>query len=222
MKRVFITGTDTDAGKTFVCGLLLKGFQQLGHSAYALKPIASGCDEQGRNADIEHLLASATLPVTESDINWHKFRPAIAPHLAAKQLGVELSGAAFQQFVEHAERPNAQWQLIEGAGGWLLPLSQQELLADTVIEARWPVVLVVGVKLGCLNHALLTVRELRRANVPLVGFIANILGDMPALQDNVSELHRLLEVPCLGVVPFEPTDLEQRGLMLAQQLCSFI
>lgn len=218
MKRLFITGTDTDAGKTFVAALLVQGLQQQGRSAYALKPIASGCDSQGRNADIEQLLAASTLPLQGSDINWLKFEPAIAPHLAAAQRGLALTGADFRAFVESAARPVAHWQLIEGAGGWLLPLSHTELLADTVAAAGWPVLLVVGVKLGCLNHALLTLRELQRQQVPVVGYVANILGEMPALAENLAELQRLLAVPCVGVVPFCPPQPLEIAEQLAKRL----
>lgn len=218
MNRLFITGTDTDAGKTFVAALLVQGLQHQGHSAYALKPLASGCDSQGRNADVEHLLAASSIPLQESDINWLKFEPAIAPHLAAAQLGKTLTGTEFRAFVESESRPVAQWQLIEGAGGWLLPLSNTELLADTVCTAGWPVLLVVGVKLGCINHALLTLRELQRQQVPVVGYVANILGEMPALVENLTELQRLLAVPCVGVIPFCPPQPAQIGEQLARRL----
>lgn len=218
MKRIFVTGTDTDAGKTFVCGLLIKGLQQCGQTAYALKPIASGCDADGNNADIEHLLAASTMPLTPADINLHKFQPAIAPHLAAAKAGLLLAGTKIRQFVEDSKRPAADWQFIEGAGGWLLPLSDTEFLADTVIDAGWPVVLVVGVKLGCLNHALLTLRELQRQQVAVVGFVANVLGDMSALEENLAELQRLLPIPCLGIVPFQPKSPELVGYQLAKRL----
>lgn len=216
MQRIFITGTDTDAGKTFICSALLAGFRHLGIRSYAVKPIASGCDEHGRNADIDTLLGNSSLG--EADINWHKFTPAIAPHLAAAQQGIALTGQGFVQFVQSEARPNADIQLIEGAGGWLLPLSGHELLSDAVIAAGWPVVLVVGVKLGCLNHALLTYRELARSGVPVLGFVANVLGPMPVLAENLSELQRLLPVPCLGVMPFQPTDFIGVSSHLSQQL----
>lgn len=216
MQRIFITGTDTDAGKTFVCAALLAGFRQLGITSYAVKPIASGCDEQGRNADLTALLQGSAL--TEADINLHKFTPAIAPHLAASQLGIELTGQAVVQFVQSAARPEADIQLIEGAGGWLLPLSEGELLSDAVIRAGWPVVLVVGVKLGCLNHALLTYRELARSGVPVLGFVANVLGPMPVLAENLAELQRLLPVPCLGVMPYQPADYLDLSRRLSHQL----
>lgn len=218
MKRLFITGTDTDAGKTFVSALLVQGLQLCGDTAYALKPIASGCDVNGDNADIKHLLAASQLPLVEPNINWCKFALPIAPHLAAQRQGITLLGSEFRQFVEDPRRPVADWQLIEGAGGWLLPLSDSELLADTVSAAGWPVLLVVGVKLGCLNHALLTIRELQRQQVPVVGYVANILVDMPALTENLAELQRLLKIPCLGVVPFQPQFPESVSLQLAKQL----
>lgn len=221
MQRIFVTATNTDAGKTFVSALLLQGFRTLGVTSYALKPLASGCDAMGNNADITALLQGSHL--TADDINLHRFTPAIAPHLAAAQCGISLKGDDIVAFVHSEQRLSAQVQLIEGAGGWLLPLSADELLSDVVLAAKWPVLLVVAVQLGCLNHALLTYRELARSGATIVGFVANVVGPMACQAENIAELQRLLPIPCLGVVPYEPaapvaTALAQSVLLRLEQL----
>lgn len=198
--RFFVTGTDTDAGKTYCSSALLRGLQLSGISCTALKPIASGVDPDGLNPDAKALAAVTGQHI--SAVNPLCFQLPTAPHLAAQALQQPLSLADIEQLLPHN---NSQLELIEGAGGWLLPLNADEYLADWVIRHHWPVVLVVGVKLGCLNHSLLTVRELRRAGVPIVGYIANILTpQMHYLAETLADLASRLQLPLLGTVPFSP------------------
>lgn len=220
---IFITGTDTDVGKTFVSRLLIEGLVRRFGQAVGLKPIASGADENQQFADLEQLIAASSQPLHYNDINLYRFTPAIAPHFAASAEGVMLKGHEIVDFCQHPQRPQAPIRLIEGAGGWLLPLSEHELLADTVLDQQWPIVLVVGVKLGCLNHALLTVREIQRSGGRLVGFIANILQpEQPMLEQNLADLQQRLQIPCLGIVPWLP-DAKIRvvtAAKLVDELCT--
>lgn len=200
----FVTGTDTDAGKTYCSTALLRGLLASGVRCAALKPIASGVDAAGHNTDASAL--AAVTGQTISAVNPICFNLPTAPHLAAQAQGQSLS---LQQLdlllVATAPNQDNALTLVEGAGGWLLPLNAQEYLADWVIAHQWPVVLVVGVKLGCLNHSLLTVRELRRAGVPLLGYIANVLDpDMHYLAETLQDLCGRLQLPCLATLPFAP------------------
>lgn len=202
MQRFFVTGTDTDAGKTYVSSALLRGFRLNGQRVSARKPVASGTDSLGQNADALALSAVTGEPLVQ--VNPLCFSLPAAPHLAARQQGQHLSVATLDQLLSAPAQP-ADCQLIEGAGGWLLPLNDTETMADWVIAKRWPVLLVVGVKLGCLNHSLLTVRELRRTGVPVLGYVANVLApDMHFLADNLQDLQQRLQLPCLAELPFAP------------------
>lgn len=225
--RFFVTGTDTDAGKTYCSAALLRGLRQSGVRCSALKPIASGVDGDGVNSDAKTLAAVTGQPV--SAVNPLCFTLPTAPHLAAQAQGERLSLAQLDALLLETDSDPAlsgpqlsELQLIEGAGGWLLPLNQQEYLADWVVQQRWPVVLVVGVKLGCLNHSLLTVRELRRAGVPLLGYIANILTpQLHFLAETLADLNQRLALPCLGTLPFAPQGPDdERCRQLAQTFLS--
>lgn len=212
--RFFVTGTDTDAGKTYCSSALLRGLHLSGVRCTALKPIASGVDADGVNSDAK-ALAAATGQLIDA-VNPLCFQLPTAPHLAAQALQQPLSLAAIEQLLPQSD---SQLELIEGAGGWLLPLNADEYLADWVVRHQWPVVMVVGVKLGCLNHSLLTVRELRRAGVPILGYIANILTpQMHFLAETLQDLARRLELPLLATMPFSPAGADDElCLQLAAQ-----
>lgn len=238
VQRFFVTGTDTDVGKTYCSTALLRGFRANGVVCAALKPIASGVDGNGQNPDAA-ALAGATGQTIDA-VNPLCFQLPTAPHLAAQALGTSLSLRGLDALLPQWESrcrddktpmtatitgtmttPMPSLELIEGAGGWLLPLNQHEYLADWVVAQRWPVLLVVGVKLGCLNHSLLTVRELRRAGVPILGYIANILTpEMHFLAETLEDLASRLAIPCLGVLPYAaagPTDPQCQALAMALQ-----
>lgn len=220
-QRFFITGTDTDAGKTYCSNAILRGLQLLGHRCSALKPVASGVDSDGKNADAKAL--AAVTGQSLSAVNPLCFSLPTAPHLAALAQGQTLG---LRQLDSLIPQSNSQFELIEGAGGWLLPLNADEYMADWVVQHQWPVVLVVGVKLGCLNHSLLTVRELRRAGVPVLGYIANILTpDMHYLAETLTDLSNRLQLPQLATLPFSPDGADdtlcmQLAVALKQQLAA--
>ncbi|KKO50455.1 dethiobiotin synthetase [Arsukibacterium sp. MJ3] len=219
VKRYFITATDTDAGKTFVSTLLLQGFATLGSVAVGVKPIAAGVDAQGLNSDALLLQRYSGIALPYKMINPICYQQPVAPHLAAILEQQPICETQLSQALHSWQQLPLQQLLIEGAGGWLLPISNQRYLADWVAEQQLPVILVVGMKLGCLNHAMLTVREIARSGATLVGWVANCIDpDMALLQQNITDLQQRISVPCLGVVPFQPEHQQQLGLSLASEL----
>jgi len=213
--KYFITGTDTDIGKTYVTAGLLKLFSKRGYSTLGLKPIASGgCLIQNIlcNEDVLALQESASIKLPTQTINPFLFAEPIAPHLAAEKEGIRLT----VEQVSHALQKTFQQYLsetilIEGAGGWLVPLNESETMADLVIALKLPVILVVGMRLGCLNHALLTVEVMKQQGISLYGWIANCIDpNMLEREANIATLKSKIAAQCLGVIDFEGdcTDLK--------------
>ncbi len=204
--KLFITGTDTDVGKTYISVGLLKGLNKLGYSTLGIKPIASGCnlvDGKLYNDDALSLQKSSSLKLEYHQINPFRFERPIAPHIAAKNSKVELSKVLIAEKLGEAFLNPSDIYLIEGAGGWAVPLNDYELIADVVSQIGAKVILVVGMKLGCLNHAILTTEFIKNSGVELVGWIANIINpDMIELDENIATLKQWIKSPCLGIVPF--------------------
>ena len=207
-KRFFVTGTDTDAGKTFVTVLMLEALKQKGLSTLALKPLAAGCEQvdgELRNDDALKLQAAMTVALPYQQINPIALKSAIAPHLAAEEEGRTLSVDRLARLIRGALMTPADVTLVEGAGGWLVPLNHRETLGNLVKELELPVILVVGVRLGCLNHALLTAQAVAAAGLPLAGWVANGIDPEAAkVQENINTLKSMLPAPCLGVIPHGP------------------
>ncbi|MCK5790527.1 MAG: dethiobiotin synthase [Alcanivorax sp.] len=207
-KRFFVTGTDTDAGKTFVTVLMLEALKQRGLSTLALKPLAAGCEQvdgELRNDDALKLQAAMTVALPYQQINPIALKSAIAPHLAAEEEGRTLSVDRLAGLIRGALMTPADVTLVEGAGGWLVPLNHRETLGNLVKELELPVILVVGVRLGCLNHALLTAQAVAAAGLPLAGWVANGIDPEAAkVQENINTLKSMLPAPCLGVIPHGP------------------
>ena len=201
----FITGTDTDAGKTSVAAGLLCAAKQQGCSTLAMKPVASGCDmstEGLRNSDALALIAQSTVPLPYAQVNPYAFAPAIAPHIAAQEAGVELSVADLYRTAQVILQQQADFTLIEGAGGWRVPISNTEFLSDFAIALQLPVILVVGVKLGCINHALLSAQAILSDGLKLAGWVANVVDPNCArLAENLATLQQLMPAACLAEVP---------------------
>lgn len=201
----FITGTDTDAGKTTISAGFLCAAKQQQCSTLAMKPVASGCEStaQGlRNSDALALIAQSTLQLPYSQINPYAFAPAIAPHIAAEEAGVELCVTDLYRAAQVILQEQADFTLIEGAGGWRVPISATEYLSDFAIALNLPVILVVGVKLGCINHALLTVAAICQDGLELAGWVANIIDPNCArLAENIELLKQHIAAPCLAEVP---------------------
>lgn len=201
----FITGTDTDAGKTSVATGLLCAAKQQGCSTLAMKPVASGCDmstEGLRNSDALALIAQSTVQLPYTQINPYAFAPAIAPHIAAQEAGAELSVAGLYRAAQVILQEQADFTVIEGAGGWRVPISATEFLSDFAIALQLPVILVVGVKLGCINHALLSAQAILSDGLKLAGWVANVVDPNCArLAENLATLQQLMPAPCLAEVP---------------------
>lgn len=201
----FIAGTDTDVGKTTIAAGLLYAARQAGLSTAAGKPVASGCEQTPhglRNADALALLAECSLPLTYDEVNPVAFEPAIAPHIAAREAGVVLSVSSLLAPMQQVLAKQADFTLIEGAGGWRVPLSGQDSLSDVARGLDLPVILVVGVRLGCISHALLTAEAIAQDGLQLAGWVANIIDSKTArLEENLATLAERLPAPCLGRVP---------------------
>lgn len=204
-RAFFIAGTDTDVGKTTIAAGLLRAARLAGLSTAAVKPVASGCEltDQGlRNSDALALLAECSLGLDYATVNPLAFEPAIAPHIAAHEAGVELSVARLVQAVQPVLARQADFTLVEGAGGWRVPLNAREHLSALPVALGLPVILVVGVRLGCINHALLSAEAIARDGLVLAGWVANIVDPATSrLEENLATLAELLPVRCLGRVP---------------------
>ena len=205
MSGFFITGTDTGCGKTEITLGLMAALQARGHRVLGMKPVASGCDrhpEGLRNADAERIRAQGTHAVPYALVNPYAFLPPIAPHVAAEQAGASIELDRIRAVHTELTR-QADWVLVEGVGGWRVPLGPDGFVGDIPRTLDLPVILVVGLKLGCLNHALLTAESIQSSGLELAGWIANQVDpDMPALEANLETLQTLIQAPCLGVVPW--------------------
>jgi len=204
-RGLFVTGTDTGIGKTVVSAALLAALNRAGGRAVGMKPVASGCRQTAhgwRNDDALALIAQSAGAPDYARVNPYALAEAIAPHLAARAAGVEIRMdpivAAFA-----ALSTNADCMVVEGVGGWAVPLSPTLMQADLVHALKLPVVLVVGLRLGCINHALLSARAIQADGCRLTGWIGNRIDpDMARIEDNLATLRELLPAPCLGVLPF--------------------
>lgn len=211
MKRTkqlfFITGTDTDVGKTTVAAGLLTRAAQQGHTCIGVKPVTAGCEPvEGElvSDDAYKLLAVSNVdmhPDLQAPI---KLLTPCSPHIAAAIDGQNLMAARVTGLVRGAlSTTKATHVLIEGAGGWFVPINARETLADVAKQVGLPVILVVGVKLGCLNHAMLTQQAIQSSGLTLAGWIANEpVADTAFFAEQVDTLIRRIKAPCLGVVRF--------------------
>jgi len=210
----FVTGTDTGVGKTLIACALLRAFARTGKSVVGMKPVAAG-REGGRWADVEALAHASTVSARAQIVNPYALEPAIAPHIAAELAGLEIGLEPIAHAYEELSRL-ADVVVVEGVGGLLVPLNAAQTGADLAMRLGLPMVLVVGMRLGCLNHALLTRRQLEASGLRCAGWVANcIFPDMPHLDGNIRALEQRLDCPLLGVVPFlrEPTPAGVAGLL---------
>lgn len=203
----YVTGTDTGIGKTMASTALLHALRARGHTAVGMKPVASGCDQtpQGwRNEDALALQAASNPQPDYATLNPYALPAPLAPELAAAEVGVSLSLEpivhAFAQL-----RAQAQQVVVEGVGGWAAPLSAALDQADLVRALRLPVVLVVGVRLGCINHARLTAAAIAADGVECIGWIANEVDpQMERIEENIGMLGQRLAMPCWGRIRWRP------------------
>ena len=209
----FITGTDTEVGKTLVSGALILKLREQKINAIGFKPVVAGTykDKNGitLNEDLETLRIASNLDHQELSLCPYVLHRPAAPHLVATQQGLKLEMSvmteAFQNIQKHAD-----CVVVEGAGGLLIPLNKDEDLAGFAKKIDLPIILVVGMKLGCLNHALLTYEAIKARNLQIAGWIANSLTqEMPLLQKNLQTLQARIEAPFLGLIPTLPKELEK-------------
>jgi len=203
MKRLFITGTDTEIGKTYVASALIRQLVGRGFRVAGMKPVASGCERTSeglRNDDALSLMAAANVDVPYGIVNPYAFEPAIAPHIAARETGQSID---IDRISAAAQTIEADYLVVEGVGGWCVPLGGGRLLPQLVKVIADEVILVVGMRLGCINHALLTASQVERDGMPLKGWIANHVDpDMQAQSENLDTLRSLMPIPMLGVLPW--------------------
>ncbi|CEN55444.1 dethiobiotin synthase [Candidatus Methylopumilus turicensis] len=199
----FITGTDTDVGKTYVAAALVRHFVHQGLQAVGMKPVAAGAEMvNGRllNSDVTALIKASNVDADLALMNPYVFAPAIAPHIAAEQVSMTVSLDDIQQAFD-ALQAKADVVVVEGAGGFRVPINRQETMADLAVKLNLPVIMVVGVRLGCINHALMTAGSIGAAGLNLVGWVANRLDpNMPAIEENIATLKAMIKAPCIADV----------------------
>jgi len=201
----FITGTDTGIGKTWSTVALMQYFKNQGKSVIGMKPVASGCDEidgQLRNEDALLLQQHGSISVPYEDINPYAFALPVAPHIAAQVEDVEIELDQIIRKYRRLER-QAEVVLVEGVGGWMVPLNDCQDVADLAQRMDLPVIVVVGVRLGCINQAKLTFAKIRQSGVKFHGWIASCVEqDMLMLEENIRTLSASTEAPLLAVFPY--------------------
>ena len=203
-RAVFVAGTDTGIGKTHAACTLLHALRAAGRDVCGMKPVASGCVETPdglRNDDALALLAAGGVELPYAQVNPMALREPLSPHLAAAHDGVTITLAPLREAFERLQAAH-DTVVVEGVGGWLVPLAPGLFASDIAKQWQLPVILVVGLRLGCLNHALLSARAIVADGCRLLGWIGNCVDPaMDALEENLATLCRLLPAPCLGVLP---------------------
>jgi dethiobiotin synthetase len=203
-KGFFITGTDTGVGKTVVSTALVRGLVARGLRVAVMKPIASGSEWIGtelRNEDALALMAASNVEAPYEQINPYCFEPPISPHIAADEAGKQVNLAEVEHNF-HALAGKADWIVVEGAGGWLAPIGTRTSIADLALTLQLPVIVVVGMRLGCINHAVLTKLAIESQGARFAGWVANTIDPaMARPEENLETLVRLLGEPPLAVIP---------------------
>ena len=209
----FVTGTDTEVGKTLVCGALILKLREHGKKVIGFKPVVAGTyqDASGHilNEDLETLRIASQLEPGQFNLSPYVLDMPVAPHLAAASKGITLDLNIIMQALGNIQK-EADCLVIEGAGGCLVPLNHHEDLGDLMQQIGFPVILVVGMKLGCINHALLTQEAIKARGLNIAAWVANSLAnEMPLLQENISTLQVKINAPFLGLIPPLPKTLQK-------------
>nr|WP_315473177.1 dethiobiotin synthase [uncultured Undibacterium sp.] len=200
----FITGTDTEIGKTFTTSALLRAFAKQGNSTLGLKPIASGAEENDgvlHNEDVDSLVAASSVKAPQEIVVPYLMRTPAAPHIVAAVENVKMDVQHIASCYQQAQQL-ADVVLVEGVGGFCVPLDDETSTVDLAQRLALPVILVVGMRLGCINHALLTAQAIKASGLRLAGWVANTVDtDMKFFEENVRALKKRLDAPCLAVMP---------------------
>jgi len=198
----FVTGTDTGVGKTLISCALLHKFSVQDRRTVGMKPVAAGWNADGHNEDVLQLLAAGNVAVDYGSINPYCLQHAIAPHIAARRASVLIDLSIITKSYQKLAA-QADVVIVEGAGGLLVPINERQDSADLVQELGLPIILVVGMRLGCLNHALLTAEAIASRGLGLTGWVANVIdADMAAVEENITALQQRIAAPLLGIVPY--------------------
>jgi dethiobiotin synthetase len=230
-RGLFVTGTDTGVGKTVIACALVRALRDEGARVAVMKPVASGASPTPaglRNADALALIeaAGSSCEAAYSDVNPYCFEPAISPHIAAKEAGIEVDASMIRQKYDQLAA-GVDWVIVEGAGGWFAPINERQTMADLAWALSLPALLVVGLKLGCLNHAQLTRLGVESHGVPLAGWVVSgIDRHMTRVEANLETLERVFGEPPLAVVPHlaagsDAIALTEVGRALAARTISF-
>lgn len=199
----FVTGTDTNVGKTLVSCSLIHAFAKTKRSVVGMKPIAAGC-EKGRWLDVDQLNAASTKQFDYAIINSYRLVAPAAPQIAANYEMIDIDIAVIQQAFQTV-RKAVDVVVVEGVGGFVVPLTFQTDTSDLAVALNLPIIMVVGLRLGCLNHALLTAEAIRARRLPLAGWVANAIDpQMNDITENIEILKRRLKCPLIGTFPYNP------------------
>lgn len=210
-ERYFVTGTDTEVGKTVASCALLQAAGALGFRTAGYKPVASGSEitaEGLRNSDALALQRNSSLPLYYRSVNPYTFAEPTSPHIISADEGRPIQASVMSAGLRTLEA-QAEWVLVEGAGGWFTPLADDLTFADWVQQEQLPVILVVGVKLGCINHAMLTAQAIQQAGLRLAGWVANdIVAPGKRHSEYMASLRRRIPAPLLGEIPWLAADAD--------------
>lgn len=205
-KGYFITGTDTEIGKTYTSVSLIKHLSSQNFKVAGLKPVASGCEEtsQGlRNSDALLLANAANVELRYQQINRYAFKPAIAPHIAAGLRDISIDLKAIEADLVYAQS-KADKVVVEAAGGWLMPLNHQHTVCDLALKLKLPVIAVVGIRLGCINHALLTLHHILQSGAKVEGWVANHLDSQTEYaNEQIDSIKARTDVTCLAEIQYK-------------------
>ncbi len=212
MSGFFITGTDTEIGKTFVSTLLIQLLVNDGLQVVGMKPIASDARKvkgELQNEDALALISASNVTADYKIINPYVFAEAVSPHIAAAEEKINIDLNKIKNCFDQLEK-KSDAVVVEGVGGWYAPLSLETTISDLAKALQLPIILVIGLRLGCLNHALLTAQAIRQSGLPVAGWIANhIEEDFSHVEQNILMLkHSLSDFPFLGSVPYQKTSYE--------------
>ena len=213
MAGFFITGTDTEVGKTLVSGALILKFRKQGKQVIGFKPVVAGTYQSASgsiyNEDLETLRIASQLAQGQLSLSPYVLDMPVAPHLAALNKGITLDLMTIMQALDEIQK-HGDYLVVEGAGGFLVPLNDHEDLGDLAQQIDLPIILVVGMKLGCINHALLTQEAIKARGLKITGWVANSLAnEMPLLKENIATLEAKIHAPFLGLIPSLPKTLQK-------------
>ncbi|AZG98043.1 TPA: dethiobiotin synthase [Proteus mirabilis] len=213
-KTWFLTGTDTEVGKTVVSSALLQCATQQGYQTAGYKPVASGSEwlpEGLRNSDALTLQQFSRVPLAYQQVNPYCFETPTSPHIVSEETKQPIDFQVMSKGLSYLQQ-RADWVLVEGAGGWFTPLSANQFFADWVIEEKLPVILTVGIKLGCINHALLTQQAIWQSGLTLAGWVANEVEPAGQYQQQyLATLMAHIKAPLLGKIPYLTQDVKQHN-----------